>query len=171
MLYVGLPSDFANLVLAARQAAFTGPIGVLLAGVPTAGNVLQTLGTSANNLYFSSAFYYPPSPQTNAFQASMRKYAASDAITPLSEGEWLSIQTVAAAFKSSKSTTFTAAALTASLNKAKKLNIGPEAPPLNFTVKGSLATAPRTVNLDVAIYEWQNGALVQDGPFFNPYTP
>lgn len=172
LLYVGLPSDFNNLVLAARQAGFTGPMGFLLSGLPDAAlaPTLQALGANANNLYFASPFYFPPSPQAKGFLASMAKYAPTDVITPLSEGVWMAINTVAAAFKSSKSTKFTAAALSASLNSQKHLNIGPEAPIFNMTIKGTIVTeAPRSFSLKVLVYHWLNGTLIQDGPLFNPY--
>jgi ABC-type branched-subunit amino acid transport system substrate-binding protein len=165
IIWVGDPTDVANIELAIKQAGFTGPLGVPTGTIPPA--TIKGLGSNGNNLVSTSNFYVSGSP-TRAFAAGMAKYEPSGIVDTISEGSWGSIYAIADALKGKKSTT--AATLTKALSTAKALTDGGITPPINMTKVGQIPGYPRMVNPEVIIYKVHNGKYVAAGPFYNPYA-
>jgi len=100
IIWVGDPTDVANIELAIKQSGFTGPLGVPTGTIPPA--TIKGLGSNGNNLVSTSNFYVA-GPHTSAFNAAMAKYVPSGIVDTISEGEWGSIYAIAAALKGKKS--------------------------------------------------------------------
>ena len=165
IIWVGDPTDVANIELAIKQSGFTGPLGVPTGTVPPA--TIKGLGSNGNNIVSTSNFYVAGS-QTKAFSAAMKKYEPSGIVDTISEGSYGSIYAIADALKGKTSTT--AATLTKALGTATALTDGGITPPINMTSAGHIPGYPRLVNPQVIIYKVHNGQYVVSGKFYNPYA-
>jgi ABC-type branched-subunit amino acid transport system substrate-binding protein len=125
IVFEGVPNDLPTLVSAAKQANFKGAIGTSMLEIQPA--TLKQLGASADDLWLTSSFFLPPSPQASAFATAMKRYAPKAALDTPSLATYSAVTAIAAGLKGSAS--FGASDLDKALASKTGLNIGTFAPP------------------------------------------
>jgi branched-chain amino acid transport system substrate-binding protein len=165
IIYVGTPEDFPKLVLAARQAGFTGRIGANIGHVPPA--VAKSIAGSGVDVLVASDYYLPPATQAEPFAADMAKYEPSGSVDVFSAGSWAAVHVIANALKGKSATD--AKALTEALSSSSALDVSGISPKLDFTKPGPIPDYPRLSNADVVIIQITDGGYKTSGVFFNPF--
>jgi ABC-type branched-subunit amino acid transport system substrate-binding protein len=165
IIYVGTPEDFPKLVLAAKQAGFTGHIGANIGHVPPA--IAKSIADSGVKVFVASDYYLPPAPQANAFAADMAKYEPSASVDVFSAGTWAAVHAIAAALEGKPATD--AKALTDALSSSSALDVGDILPKLNFSKPGPIPGYARLTNPDVVTIQIVDGGYQAEGAFFNPF--
>jgi ABC-type branched-subunit amino acid transport system substrate-binding protein len=158
-------SDLTKVVNAARQAGFEGPIGGLAAALQS--STLEALGENGNNM--AAAGNYMVSPDGDDFVTDLAEYQpdfSSDDSN--AEAAWVGVTAIANVLAGEADTS--ASALIAALDETTDLNVGPMLPTIDLTAESPFPDEyPRLVNPTAVIFEVQDGHLVADGSFFNPF--
>jgi branched-chain amino acid transport system substrate-binding protein len=163
LVFVGISTDTAKLLLAVQQANFSGPVGTSSNAVTP--SLLKSPGTGHLLIVSDVAIV---DPETKQFEADMKQYEPSALLDSYSEQTWQAVQGVANALKGKTGTD--AAALTAALSASTGLQVEAGVPPINMTHPGPIPGFPRMFNPDVIFYKVQNSQYVATTGYVNPYA-
>lgn len=171
IIITGSPPSMSKSVPALRAQGYTGLIATIDSALP--GPVIDAIGPAGNGMLVAAQTAFPEqSPASDQFMADMEKYAPSAPLSFFSIQAWSSVKLFAAVAEQNEA--YTASdVLKAFQNISTPIDIGTIGPYKTVDVTSPITDgyvpAPRMFNPEVQLGTMQDGKLVADGGFINPF--